>query len=85
MDGACEIEGGRMNDEQKQGKIADETERGREDRDKVDRDARARKGKAELDGLGQAGTAEPEEGIAQYQGGGIDDAIGGGQSGQGGG
>lgn len=38
-----------------------------------------------LDGLGQAGTSEPQPGVAENQGGGIEDAIGGGQSGQGGG
>ena len=38
-------------------------------------------------GLGQAGTSDPEDtdGIASSQGGGIEGAIGGGQSGQGGG
>ena len=40
---------------------------------------------ADLKGLGQAGTSEPQPGIAKNQGGGIEDAIGGGQSGQGGG
>ena len=40
---------------------------------------------ADLKGLGQAGTSKPQPGIAEHQGGGIDDAIGGGQSGQGGG
>lgn len=39
----------------------------------------------DLEGLGQAGTAEPQPGIAENQGGGIEGAIGGGQSGQGGG
>lgn len=39
----------------------------------------------DLQGLGQAGTAEPQPGIAESQGGGIEGAIGGGQSGQGGG
>lgn len=36
-------------------------------------------------GLGQAGDAENGSGIAEHQGGGIDGAVGGGQSGQGGG
>jgi hypothetical protein len=36
-------------------------------------------------GSGQAGTADPEPGIAENQGGGIEGAVGGGQSGQGGG
>jgi len=39
----------------------------------------------DLEGLGQAGTSEPVPGIAEDQGGGIPGAIGGGQSGQGGG
>jgi hypothetical protein len=39
----------------------------------------------DLDGLGQAGTSEPQQGVAEDQGGGIEGAIGGGQSGQGGG
>jgi hypothetical protein len=39
----------------------------------------------ELDGLGQAGTSEPQPGVGEYQGGGIEGAVGGGQSGQGGG
>ena len=43
------------------------------------------RGTGDLKGLGQAGTAEPQPGVASEQGGGIEDAIGGGQSGQGGG
>lgn len=46
-------------------------------------DARADTG--ELDGTGQAGTSKPQPGVGQYQGGGIEGAVGGGQSGQGGG
>jgi hypothetical protein len=45
----------------------------------------AGKGTGDLKGLGQQGTAEPQEGVGETQGGGIEDAIGGGQSGQGGG
>lgn len=36
-------------------------------------------------GVGQAGSADPEPGVAESQGGGIEGAVGGGQSGQGGG
>lgn len=43
------------------------------------------KGTGDLKGLGQQGTAEPQDGVAENQGGGIEGAIGGGQSGQGGG
>jgi hypothetical protein len=39
----------------------------------------------ELDGVGQVGTSEPQPDVGEYQGGGIEGAIGGGQSGQGGG
>lgn len=50
--------------------------------------ARVPKGEEKDDDLeqdDQSGTAEPQDGVGQYQGGGIEDAIGGGTSGQGGG
>lgn len=40
---------------------------------------------SDLGGVGQEGTSEPQPGIAEHQGGGIEGAIGGGSSGQGGG
>ncbi len=51
----------------------------------VDDEESERADTGELDGLGQAGTSEPQPGVGQHQGGGIDGAVGGGQSGQGGG
>lgn len=55
------------------------------DRDRPAEDEKHEDEQPDLDGMGQEGTAEPVPGIAENQGGGIDGAIGGGQSGQGGG
>lgn len=60
----------------------------RESQERKERDAEERRRddeKDDLEGLGQEGTSEPVPGVGENQGGGIEDAIGGGQSGQGGG
>lgn len=62
---------------------ADKTDDRKTDHDRDE--GRGAKGTGDLKGLGQQGSAQPPEGVAENQGGGIEDAIGGGTSGQGGG
>lgn len=70
----------RRPDEDEQAKHAS-----RESHEQEDAKKERERGTDDLGGLGQAGTSEPQPGIGETQGGGIEDAIGGGQSGQGGG
>lgn len=74
-----------MDDHKRPEPQQDTAEKDRRDGNRAEEGPRGEKKDDDLDGLGQTGTAEPQPGIAGDQGGGIEDAIGGGTSGQGGG
>lgn len=73
-------EGGLPQEEDEEDRLGDKSSAGDEGKER-DQTPEGR----DLHGLGQEGDSDSQEGIAEHQGGGIPGAIGGGQSGQGGG